>query len=317
MLPRRELRLTTPSPDALIAVTAARQHGVVTSAQLCAAGLSAKGIAHRVARGTLHRLWRGVYAVGHCALSREGRFLAGVLAAGGGAALSRLAAAQLRELWRYRVPFIDVVAPKWRKLKPPVRIHRARSLDPRDVTTYLGIPVTTVDRMLVDLTDQVTKWELANIIHEAAYRGVFNLVATRDAIERATGRHNLRKLTDALDMHLTGSAGVKSRAELRFLIQSQRMDLPEPLVNVDLNGFEVDFHWPELNLAIELDGPGHRRHRTQSEDAVKQLAWQAAGYQVARFGVESLGAALLELAARVRSPRASDGSAASRRSTAR
>jgi hypothetical protein len=272
--------LTTP--DGSIGEIAAAQHGVVTVAQLHAAGLGPNAIAHRVAKGTLHRVARGVYAVGHRGVSREGRQLAAVFAAGPGAALSRLAAAQLCELWRYPVAFIDVVAPRWRQATPPVRFHRARDLHLRDVTTYLGIPVTTVARTLVDLTDELTKWELANLIHEAAYRARFSLPATRDAIARANGRHNVHKLADALDMHLGGGAGVKSRGELRFLKEVERLGLPEPQVNVELNGFEVDFHWPDLMLAVELDGPGHGRARTRHEDARKERAWGSAGYELLR-----------------------------------
>ena len=59
-------------------------------------------------------------------------------------------------------------------------------------------------------------------------------------------------------------------------------DLPEPLVNVKLDGEEADFHWPAHKLVVEIDGPGHERARTQREDARKQAAWRAAGYEVLR-----------------------------------
>ena len=87
----RDLGSQPPWPDGVIAALAARQHGLVTIAQLHAAGLNNEAIGRRVARGRLHRVARGVYAVGHVALSREATFLAAVLEAGEGAALSHLA----------------------------------------------------------------------------------------------------------------------------------------------------------------------------------------------------------------------------------
>jgi predicted transcriptional regulator of viral defense system len=83
--------------DRRIARVAANQHGVVTSTQLCAAGVSASAISDRVKAGRLHRVHRGVYAVGHARLSQHGIWMAAVLACGDGAVLSHQSAAAL---WR-------------------------------------------------------------------------------------------------------------------------------------------------------------------------------------------------------------------------
>ena len=240
-------------------------------------------ITKRAARGYLHRVYPGVYAIGHTALSSEGRLLAAVFAAGDGAVLSHLSAAALWELWRWKVAVIDVIAPRKQRARNEFRVHWCRNLHPRDVTEHKGIPVTSVARTLVDLSDGLTKWELASVIHEAAFRGRYSGPATRAALERANGRRNVKTLQRAIDLHESGSAGVKSRGELRFLVANERAGNPEPLVNAQLNGFEVDFHWPHLKLAIELDGPGHERPRTQHEDARKERAWREAGYEVLRF----------------------------------
>ena len=142
----------------------------MTIAQLLAAGLDTARSRDGWRRGRLHRVARGVYAVGHVALSREGTFLAAVLEAGEGAALSHLAVAELWEVRKYRASVIDVVVPRRRRVTTATRIHRT-TLHPRDVTVHRGIPVTTIARMLVDLTDVLTAHEVANVIHEAEYRG--------------------------------------------------------------------------------------------------------------------------------------------------
>ncbi len=278
-------RSPPPSADALVARLAVRQHGVVTFAQMLAAGLDRKSIARRVQAGRLYRVARGVYAVGHVALSREGTFLVAVLEAGKGAALAHLAAAELWEARKYRAPVIDVVVPSRRRVKTATRIHRT-TLHPRDVTTYKGIPVTTIARTLVDLTDVLNAYDLANVIHEADFRRRFSEQATRDAMARANGRRNLHVLERALELNNAGSAGLKSHNEAAFL--SMLKNLPEPLVNTKLNGEEADFHWPANKLVVEVDGPGHDRPRTQREDRRKEASWRDAGYEVVRIPAEDL-----------------------------
>jgi uncharacterized protein DUF559 len=202
-----------------------------------------------------------------------------VLQAGEGAALSHLAAAKLWEIWRRRIYTTDVLSPRRTRLP---YVHWTRHFDPRDITTRHGIPVTTVARTLVDLTDVLTAEQLANVIHEAAFRQRFSEAATRAAMERAHGRRNLPVLEEALRAHAGGSAGTKSGPEDRFLKLVREHGLPEPLVNTDVHGIEVDFHWPELKLCVEVDGPGHQRPRTQREDAERDQRLTAAGYRVIR-----------------------------------
>jgi hypothetical protein len=82
-------------PDVRIAAVANGQPGLITIGQLREAGLDDPAVWRRVGARRLLRVTRGVYAVGHASLSQEGRWLAAVLDAGEGAALSHLAAAKL------------------------------------------------------------------------------------------------------------------------------------------------------------------------------------------------------------------------------
>jgi very-short-patch-repair endonuclease len=271
----------------VLAAIAARQFGVVSGDQLRAVGLDHDAVSKRVAKGRLHRVHRGVYAVGHRGLSHEGRWLAAVLACGEGAALSHLSAAALWELHRHVAPHSDVVAPRRRRPAAGIQMHLCRRLDRRDVTAFRGIQVTTVARTLVDLSDVLDAHQLANIIHEAAFRKRFSVAATRAAMARANGRHNLAVLAAALEANAVGSAGTRSRVEEAFLALVRSGGVAESLVNVHVRAgsrrIEVDFHWFDLRLCVETDGDGHRRPRTLREDELRDRALDAAGYQVLRF----------------------------------
>jgi hypothetical protein len=269
-----------------LATLATRQHGVVTAAQLAQLGLTHGGMSARVGAGTLHRIHRGVYAVGHPRLAERGLWMAAVLAAGDGAALAGLSAAALWRITR-RVPDeIHVLAPGRHRRQQEFRIQQCRHLDSRDVTRHAGIPVTTVARTLVDLTDVLTAPQLANVIHEAAFRKRFDEAATRAAMARANGRRRLARLDDALTMNAHGSAGTKSRPEDRFL--EFVAGLPMPDVNVEVEGIEVDFRWP--GLIVEVDGDGHERPRTKREDRAKEARLKAAGFSVLRLSSDALDA---------------------------
>lgn len=136
-----------------VAMIAARQHGVVSLEQLVWAGMTPSTISRRVREGWLHRLYRGVYAVGHTKLSQEGRCMAAVLACGPGAVLSHESAAQLWKLSPTSPRLIHVTVPATggRKKRPGIRLHYSTTLAPGDGTLRHNIPVTTQARTLADL----------------------------------------------------------------------------------------------------------------------------------------------------------------------
>ena len=261
------------SIDGWIAAVAARQHSVITFRQLRRV-LSSAAIAQRVRRRALHWRYRGVYVVGQPTLSHEGEWLAAALACGG--ALGHLSCGALHGVSRFGEPMIEVVTTS-RARPEGVRVHTVRRLDPRELTSHKGIPVTTIHRLLVDLTDAKTPHQVANVIHEAAFRGRFVEPAVRDAMARANGRRRLHVLERALELHRMGSAGTRSGAEDAFL----QLVGAEPLVNTHLLGFEVDFRWPDRRLVVEVDG-GQHAARAEADDA-RDGVLEAAGWTVLRF----------------------------------
>src|SRR5690349_24461535 len=99
---------------------------------------------------------------------------------------------------------------------------------------------------LSDLAGVLRPFELANVIHEAAFLGRWVEPAVRDCVARLNGRQNLETLETAIALYTSGSAGTKSRAELALALRAA--DLPEFHHNAHVEDIEVDFHFPDLDL---------------------------------------------------------------------
>jgi predicted transcriptional regulator of viral defense system len=190
---------------------------MVTRRQLSAIGITQSGVSRRVEAGRLERVHRGVYAVGHRQRTREARWIAAVMACSPGAFLSHLDAAALWAIYESRGKTIHVTttARSARRI-PGVKAHRARALAPEDVTRQAGIPVTTVARTLVDLTDLLPTDRILRAMREAEYLKLLDLDSLIAAVQRATGRRRLGALSEAAQRHTPGQI-VRDELEHRFL----------------------------------------------------------------------------------------------------
>jgi predicted transcriptional regulator of viral defense system len=154
--------------DERIAQLASAQKGNATFAELRALGISATEIKHRVRRGALIRVYRGVYRVGHRAPSVEAEYLAAVKACGDGALLAGRAAAWLYGLIKGNPPPPEVVAPKRHRI-PGIETRRRR-IHPLDRSSFRGIPILPVPAVLVDIAPRLDDEALARACHEAGVR---------------------------------------------------------------------------------------------------------------------------------------------------
>jgi very-short-patch-repair endonuclease len=263
---------------------ARRQHGVITRGQLIGLGIGAKAIKHRLAKGRLHPVSRGVYAVGRPQVTRNGRWMAAVLACGKGALLSHVSAASL---WGIRSPaaLLPVhvsVGTGVSRSRRGIRLHRRASLTDADRTRRDGIPVTTPGRTLIDLATLLKPNRLEEAVNEADKLGLIDPEMVRRLLDeraRVDGVPALRSVLDRRTFQLTDS-----ELERRFLRLVRRAGLPPPRTRERVNGYRVDFHWPELGLVVETDGL--RYHRTpgqQAKDRVRDQAHTAAGLTPLRF----------------------------------
>ncbi len=254
------MREESDTRDAAAARVASGQHGVVTAEQLSEAGLDKSAVARRVAAGRLHRLHRGVYAVGHRGVSLEGQWMAAVLASGAGAALSHGSAAVHWGLLRPLSGPVDVSVPTraGRAKRAGIRTHRRQILGRSDVTCHRGIPVTVPARTVADLEGAVP----ARLARRA------------------------RRQAEMLGLPLgeIPTDGTGSDLERDFLRLCRRHALPLPEVNVRVGRWTVDFLWPACRLVVETDGYLYHRGAVAFEDdRERDLGLRVLGYDVLRF----------------------------------
>jgi very-short-patch-repair endonuclease len=278
---REEIR--PHSLDRAIAELAARQYGVVSTRQLMALGAAKDSIGRRAAAGHLHRICRGVYAVGHPAITWDARCLAEVMACGLSAILSHRAAAK-RWLLVRGAHAIEVTAGRGCKARPGVILHSSRSLAPEDRTVLDAIPITTVARTLVDLAEVLTEPRLADAVHQAEFHRVLDLKEIEGALARVPGRTGRHKLRRVLTAHAPEPPRARNEAERLVLALYERSGLAAPQVNASIDGYEVDAYWPEARLVVELDGrAAHLTGRAFHEDRRRDRVLAAKGIQVLRI----------------------------------
>jgi very-short-patch-repair endonuclease len=273
----------TPGRSRSVWRLAKRQHGVITRGQLREIGFSDAAIRHRLEVGRIHQIHRAVYAVGNPTLSRQGELMAAVLASGPDAVISHRSAA---ELWQIMSPSDGPIEVSIRGLASRqiqgIRRHRRATFASLERSRHFGIPVTSPTRTLVDLAIRLADFQLEAALSEADKRDLLDPEQLRRSLDSMPGQRGvgvLRRLLDRRTFRLTDS-----ELERSFLRLVRDADLPVPQTGVRVNGFRVDFLWPDLGLVVETDGL--RYHRTpaqQARDRRRDQAHTAAGLTTLRF----------------------------------
>lgn len=262
-----------------------RQHGVVARSQLLELGIGSRSIEHRIAKGRLHPLWRGVYAVGRPEVSESGRWMGAVLACGPTALLSHRSAAAL---WRIapvpRTGPIEVVAGVFCR-RPGIRTHRRRDLGLEHRREVVGIPVTNPVSTLIDLASCSPDWQAERAINEADRLDLVDPEELRRTVAGLGPRPGMARMRRILGLDALTDTGL----ERKFLAIVRAAGLPLPETQVYVNGYRVDFYWPKLRLVVETDG--WRHHRTSGEQATDRRRDQAhmtSGLTTVRFGEDQV-----------------------------
>jgi hypothetical protein len=257
------------SAEAAVVARATAQHSVLSLAQLVDLGTTPTAVHKRAAASRLHRIHSAVYSlVPESLLSRDGRWMAAVLACGDGAVLSHRSAAALHGLRATDRTNIDVTIPtRAPRKRRGIDVHRSRTLTEADTTVVNAIGCTTVARTLLELAEVVSHRALERAFDQAEILEVLNLRALQDQLERNRTRPGARSVRRVLAEHYIGKTPTVNELEEAFYGICRRTGIPLPVVNqwVDLGDGEppikADFLWRRQRVIVETDGG--RFHGTQ------------------------------------------------------
>ncbi|MEA1903069.1 MAG: DUF559 domain-containing protein [Actinomycetota bacterium] len=272
---------------------ARNSHGLVTRPRLLAAGATDHEIVGRLDGGRLEELHPGVYYLDATPATWKTTLLAAVLAAGPAAAASHRSAGVLWGLdgiygrtIEVTVPFNDEPEPK------AVILHRSRrGVHP---VSHQGIPVTTVERTLLDLASLLPGPTLEKAVASAIRKKLATVESIDLCIARFGGRgvKGTRKLRRVLRLVERDKSGAPSEIDMAQLIRDapiptpvQQLKIPRPSGS---NAYP-DFAWPDRMKFVEVDGfDAHSSPDQQEHDLERQNELMALGWDFRRFSAREV-----------------------------
>jgi very-short-patch-repair endonuclease len=292
-------------PDALVLTGARARHGLISTEAALAAGLTHAQIKHRIRTGRWERRHRGVYAVAGAPRTYEQKVLAACLATAGVGSHrasmvfwdvepdDRLAEVTVRE---GRTPYQQGIV-----------VHRSVDLRPDHVSVRRGVPVTNPLRMLADVGAVLPVFYVERCIEQGLASRLFTrtgIVGVRWELSKQ-GRTGLGALEEAIQrqgFHLGNVESVLESAFARLCVAYQ-LPAPELQHEVVVGGKRrrIDAAWPNLMLAVEVDGFASRIDRGRfQDDRTRQNALVQAGWTVIRFTWEDVIHRPLHVATQIR-----------------
>ena len=259
LLGRRLISVAADDPVAArIGAIAELQRACISREQLLAAGASPSAIVRRLRNGRLERVHRGVYRLPQTADLPLAVEAAALLACGADAALSHHSAATLWQLRPGAARPIHVTIPADRGGPglSGVKLHRSRTISQADVRVHDGLPVSSPARTLLDVAAALTDRDVERLVDEGLFvRWVVTLADVNEILSRAGNHPGRARLARVAATH-SRSTKTDSPPEERLLALIRAAGLPAPQAQVYVLGFRLDFFWPELRLAVEVDAYG-------------------------------------------------------------
>lgn len=271
---------------------------MVTWAQLLDAGVSGRTVGRRAADGSLPRVAPGVYRAPGAPRTWHQQVLTACLTEGELAVASHRTAAALWGLDGFRPGIVEVTTPLWlRRRRPGVRVHESTDLEACDHSERLAIPVTTIERTLIDLGAVVHRHKVEQAFDDALQRHLTTPEAVRDRFVHLArrGRRGVGVLRPLLEKRLGRSeppSGEFERRVARLLVRAGVRAPRFEHVVITANGVfvaRVDLAYPDLRIAIECDGhQWHSGRQCRQADLDRQNRLVLAGWTILRFTWEDL-----------------------------
>lgn len=156
-------------------------------------------------------------------------------------------------------------------------------LPAEDVTTHVGIPVTSLERTVRDMAGRLNERQLERMLVEADRSGNLSWTALLDVLDRPGGWKGAARARRAARQVDPRAKETRSPTEVDFLALCREASLPLPHVNVIIAGKLVDFHWPSTRLIVETDSYSYHGDRPAFErDHESTIRLTIAGYRVLR-----------------------------------
>jgi very-short-patch-repair endonuclease len=285
-----------------LADIAGRQHGIVSRKQSEGAGVSSETINRWIRKDRLHRIHRGVYALGHDAITIRGRWMAAVLASGPGAVLSHRSATALWGIWGSGTGETYVIVPRHTGSHRSIKRHFG-ALPDDEITTLDGIPVTSAARAVLDLAVDKGGAAAESALREMEYLGIYGPVSLPTLLARHPKHQGATIVKRCLE-RLEDDPGGRLRSPLEelFLPFLDAHQIRRPRLNhwitLGDDRFQVDCYWPEARLIGELDDfQSHGTRRAMSKDRRRDRRLLTATFRVVRITEAQLRSEPAELAA--------------------
>lgn len=283
------------SPIHRLLAASAVQDGVVTRAQLLAAGIAESQIDSWRRTQRLLPVLPGVYSVGRSVETHDGVWRAAMLAAGDDAVLMGVSAACI---WGMvgtppGIPKrVEVARPRHRRLirpapgsKGPVIQVCERTLHPDEIRHVRGIQLTSPARTLIDIAGTGDKRLLRHAFIEACRLHLIDKSDLQYCLARSRNLCGAASLRKVIGLWIPGMNRTNSILEGQFLLKWCEVDQRIPEVNVKLSRWEFDFLWAREGLVVELDGQAyHGNEIAQRRDGAKDVWLRERGLAVLRFG---------------------------------
>jgi Transcriptional regulator, AbiEi antitoxin len=268
---------------AQLAKRAGAQYGVVTHAQLLELGFSKSSVGRLLSAGRLHRVHRGVYAVGHPALTRHGGCMAAILACGDEAVLSHQSAGWLWGLVPEYSALVEITVPARGRRRAGIRVHHAPALARSECTTEERLATTTFSRTLLDIATTCPLKRLERIVERADRLGILDLIEVDSTLARHPGCQGSPRLRQTLNLYRE-PVFARAPTERRFLALVLKAGLPRPAINIFVAGHEIDAYWQRERFAVELDGwDTHRTRAAFERDPLRLEELKLAGIDSTRI----------------------------------